>query len=122
MKSSRLNNSFATTVGEYDLDPDIYNEVGDVYGNSLPSEGTDVVETSNKKSSTTVPENVTDVSMAADDGSSCILRNLSFFELFDGETGEYVQLDDITQLRKSKGEQLLCVYGYGRRSQNISDH
>ena len=121
MNSSRpTQGSFAAAVGEFDIDPDIYNEVGDVYGDKSPLEGTDFV--SNKKPATTGPENATDVSMPADEESSCILRNLSFFEVFDGETGEYVQLEDITQLRKSKGKQKLCVHGYGRRSQNIFDH
>ena len=33
MNSSRpTQGSFAAAVGEFDIDPDIYNEVGDVYG------------------------------------------------------------------------------------------
>ena len=110
MNSSRpTQGSFAAAVGEFDIDPDIYNEVGDVYGDKLPLEGPDLVKNSNKNLATTGPENATDVSMPADE-SSCILRNLSFFEVFDGETGEYVQLEDITQLRKSKGKQKLCPW------------
>lgn len=103
MKSSRY--SSADTVNELDIDPDIYNEIGDAYSASLTSEESDLTETNDKKSSVSTQNATIDVSTAADGESSCILRNLSFFELFDGETGEYIHLDDITQLRKSKGKQ-----------------
>ncbi len=50
MNSSRpTQGSFAAAVGEFDIDPDIYNEVGDVYGDKFPLEGTDLVKNSNKK-------------------------------------------------------------------------
>jgi hypothetical protein len=106
MKSSRATTSSRDTVNELDIDPDIYNEIGDAYSSSLTSEESDLTETNNKKSfNPPVTQNATtDVSTAADGESSCILRNLSFFEVFDGETGEFIHLDDITQLRKSKGK------------------
>ena len=98
---------FATAVSELDIDPGIYNEIGDAYSNSLSSEESDL--TVNKESAIAVTQNATmDVSTPSDGASSCILRNLSFFEVFDGETGDYIHLDDITQLRKNKGKHYVC--------------
>lgn len=83
-----LREIFKSALTEKEIGSEEFNELGDPYATEFEQE----FEIESKERS--------------EGEGGCVLRTLKDFEIFDGESGEYVSLDDINQLRRTRGTEV----------------